>query len=217
MAFDLYYNVAQDLQFFNKSSQELINIAGVVVKYLAVDDANANNLSDEAFRGEDASISFTGPYMVRGIMNSVPEAAKMWEAMGFFSSDSAAIIFNKDKIFSEIGRRPMPRDRVWMDYNNTGYEVSDVLEVPPSQFFQVQHLQVRLKKLIEGFEDLELLRTFRTGSEYYVDNLSATSAYVEDIMTLNHLNDIYESGTSASFDVPSGKYGLSDTDIFNGY
>ena len=166
MAFDIFNNAEADKELIKQYITEITTIVGVEVKYMAVFDGEFDGIEDSeaVFKGEDPDISYKAPIIIKAVMNLPPEASKQWEAMGFFSVDMTNLYFGKEDIIAALGRRPMPRDRVYFTYNDTGFEVTDVLENTPYTFYDIFSLEVKLKKLVEGFEDSDVFTTIYPGS-----------------------------------------------------
>ena len=197
MAFDLFNQTYLDREFMRRNIEELIQIAGAEIKYMPGYPTQKILDDGMVFRGEDPSLQFSDTYIVKGVMTKTPEAAKIWEAMGFYSTDAAAIIFSKSQIIGIIGRPPWPRDRMYLTYNDAKFEVTDVVEVPPDTLFEIFTYEVKVKKLVESFEDPELFEETFTGSrDYWPGNPSATSGNIDTISRGSHVSGGIENAAS---------------------
>ena len=210
MTFDLYKNAEADKEYIRRLAEEQVNIAGTEIKYFAVDLAAwEGHTEDSAFMGESGNITFLEPFVIRGILIQPPEAAKMWAAMGLFTMDNANISFVKRTILNELGRRPLPRDRIVLGYNESMFELSEILEEPPQTLFEIFYLNIRVKKIVESYED--------------PDTLFAQLMYQEGNENVEEgINTILTGGpgyTSAMIEVAQSGTGLnkSEDDIFGRY
>ena len=175
MTFDLYKNAEAEKDYIRRLAEEQINIAGTEVKYFAVDLEQWEGREDYPMVGEDARIKFLEPFVTRGVLVQAPEAAKMWAAMGLFTMDNANISFLKQKLLNDLGRRPLPRDRIVFNYNDTMFEISEIIEEPPTTLFEIFYLQVRVKKIIESYEDPDTLFAqlmYRSGNDNVEDGIN---------------------------------------------
>lgn len=209
MPFDFYKNSDADRAYVRKLAEEQINIVGAELKYFPVDIGAWEGRADQPFMGESANISFLDPIVIRGIIIQPPEAAKFWAAMGLFTMDSANISFLKDVLVSQLGRRPLPRDRIVFNYNDTMFEVSEIVEQPPTTFFEIFYLNVRVKKIVESYEDPATLfpqLMYSAGNEVVESGISAISSTMPAYTSA--MIEIAQSGTGLS---------KSEIDIFGRY
>lgn len=205
MAFNIFEATYNDQKLVKKYINEITQIAGVEVKYMPVKYSNASYdglaASEAYFKGEDPDTSYASPLIIKAIMHLPPEAAKQWEAMGFYSVDMTNLFFPKETIIGTLGRRPMPRDRIYLTYNDTGFEVTDCIEQSPNTFFEIFTYEVKLKKLVESFEDSDLYSTQYAGSYLHPSAGSGTgSAYVASGVDASALSGTGPDPTTA---VPS--------------
>ena len=210
--FDITYNTKMDADMFRKVIHEQIEIAGVEMKYYPVTNFKGYS-HDKAFTGEDPNFTFGDPIICKAIMTSTPEHARIFQAMGLDTSDNVSLAFEKQQVISLLGWRPMPRDRITLLYNDSNFEVTNILEEPPDQVWETFILQVNAQKIIESYEDKELLYTeFLTPSGALGFSAIPTSAHDSIINTL-HITS--ESGAieSAASALGSG-FGHSDDDVF---
>ena len=210
--FDLVNNTASDADMIRKLVQEQIEIAGVEMKYYPIDTFKGYT-HDKSFAGEDMNFKFGDPIICKAILTTPPEVTRIFQAMGLNTTDSMSLSFEKESVVSLIGRRPMPRDRIVLIYNDSNYEITNILEQPPETVCETFVIQVQAQKIIESYEDRELLFTdFLTPSG--VLGFSAIPISAQDAV-INTLHITSESGAieSATSALGSG-FGHSDDDVF---